>query len=157
MQGCRIPLHSTVGDWSPPWSSLLPTAWTLSAEDVAELVTAIPGRRPRDAHGSWGWGGGRSRGAQLARTLPRAPVRKCRSLPPRARLWKRSRTVSEIRGCSEAVLRLSEACRPSQTLREMLGMEPARLADARGWPVSASKPLLSLAWLLWALPGRGLH
>lgn len=33
--------------FDPPWSSLLPTAWTLSARDVAELVTAIPRCCPR--------------------------------------------------------------------------------------------------------------
>lgn len=33
--------------FDPPWSSLLPAAWTLSAKDAAELVTAIPRCCPR--------------------------------------------------------------------------------------------------------------
>ena len=51
VRGCRTPLHSTVGDWSPPWSSLLPTAWTLSAEDVAE---PSPDAGPRMLGVGWG-------------------------------------------------------------------------------------------------------
>ena len=75
--GVQDPAPPRSWGFDPPWSSLLPTARTLSAKDVAELVTAIPGCCPRCSR-LLGAGQGQEQRAGECRPLGPA----CQDSPP---------------------------------------------------------------------------